>query len=577
MPKALSIIAIMLILTGCGRKPVPQVPNSGDSKDGPRAELRIGDNPDEPRLLAFKITAVYEKREPTAEPPFHAKGVNWTFFDCQATSDPKVVFTVGVASKGGSGKMPAAWGKARLIVKDREAGGRFVELFSTSFSGKLPKPANRPYVPKPLSINTAILGQNMDRESTGGFSGRAGQWMATKWFPEHDGRSGEVYFNYNLAERRGEFSEKDADYADDLVTLFASAFRDGSRPERTPENDPNLTRMGPRIGPPRKLLSRLSSHYSFSPMGRSAVYQDDSVIWALPTDQAEGKPREIIRFDHSPWEVRLLNENLDLLVQEGVPEMPGVKSSADPMRIWWVDGKSGKKLLRGPEKDLNLAEAAVSPDHRYVALSQWRGKPGGNDRIKQIYFLDRQTGKTKAVESPPKDLSIVGWKKTGAGLRAVAVTNRWRLEPKERSELFLADPATGTLERQKQVDARFEIDNRLSPDGKHRVRVGKDDMIVTAVADGKERRFVLHEDDRRFVGEECVEWVSPRYLKFNGARLALIDVMTMKMCFPATADGAKFGSHAYKFSSDFRWVLYQGQGTDEEALFLAPVEMPKEK
>jgi hypothetical protein len=65
-------------------------------------------------------------------------------------------------------------------------------------------------------------------------------------------------------------------------------------------------------------------------------------------------------------------------------------------------------------------------------------------------------------------------------------------------------------------------------------------------------------------------------LKFNGPRLALIDVTTMKMCFPVTADGAKFGSHSYQFSSDFRWVLYQGEGIEGEGLYLAHVELPKE-
>jgi hypothetical protein len=68
----------------------------------------------------------------------------------------------------------------------------------------------------------------------------------------------------------------------------------------------------------------------------------------------------------------------------------------------------------------------------------------------------------------------------------------------------------------------------------------------------------------------------PRYLKFKGRRLALIDVTTMKMCFPVTADGTKFASGAYKFSPDFRWVLYQGERSDGEGLFLASVEMPKE-
>src|SRR5205807_281766 len=133
----------------------------------------------------------------------------------------------------------------------------------------------------------------------------------------------------------------------------------------------------------------------------------------------------------------------------------------------------------------------------------------------------------------------IGWKETEAGLRLVAVTNRWQFDKKEPSELYLIDPTTGNLERQENVDARLEIDSPLSPDGTRRYRVGKDELIVTDMEDGNQRRFFFHEDDRRFVGPECVEWASPRYLKFNGPRPALIDVTTMKMSFPVSADGAK--------------------------------------
>jgi hypothetical protein len=59
--------------------------------------------------------------------------------------------------------------------------------------------------------------------------------------------------------------------------------------------------------------------------------------------------------------------------------------------------------------------------------------------------------------------------------------------------------------------------------------------------------------------------------------LALIDVTTMKMSFPESANEGQFESYTYKFSSDFRWVLYRGEGTDGEGLFLAPVESPGEE
>jgi hypothetical protein len=191
----------------------------------------------------------------------------------------------------------------------------------------------------------------------------------------------------------------------------------------------------------------------------------------LPPDQPAGEPFEVIRFDHSPWNVHVLDDDLGLLVQEGVPERPGVKSSGDPMRIWWVDGKKKeKKLLRGPEKDLDLAEVPVSPDQRYVVLGRWQEEPRKEGRTKVLHVLDRESGKWGVCKLKGKDLSVTGWTKTEAGLRMVAVTNRWQFDKQEASESYLADPATGELERQEKVDARLDIDNRLSPDGKRRVR-----------------------------------------------------------------------------------------------------------
>jgi hypothetical protein len=578
MQKHLVLIIAALLLTGCGTKPVPQAPMNDDSTQSPRAELRSGDDADEAPHPSFRITKVHEHQKPSADAPYHIEGGEWTFFDCQASSDPKVVFTAGSASKSIDGGVPSAWGKAVFIVKDREAGARFVELFSRAFAGKLPPPVNHAHVPKPLSITTAILGYNLDRERKGGFSSTAGGWTATKWFPEHDGLSGEVFFNFNLDKRQGEFSEKDTDYADDLAAIFAAALRDGPRPERTPENDPNLTRTGPTIGKPRKLLPRLAEHYSFSPKSRFAVYQDRSTISALPIDQPDGTPQEIIRFEHSPWEVRVVDDALDLIVQEGIPEFRTMRSSGDPMRIWWVDGKTKeKKLLHGPEKGLNLAEVMVSPDNRYVALHQWKTNPGGNGRTRFLLILNRGNGEVKVCDSQGKDLSVISWKEVETGLRAVAVSNRWQFGKKEASELYLVDPATGKVDLQANVDARLEIDNPLSPEGKHRVRVEKDRLFVTDLTSGQQRSFVFHEDDRRFVEPENVEWVTRKYLKFNGQRLALIDVTTMKMCFPASADDAKFASHSYKFSPDFHWMLFQGEGSDGEALNLSRVEMPPSK
>jgi hypothetical protein len=128
MHKRRLLILTILVLTGCGRKPVPQAPLNDEPTQPPRAEFKVGGDQDEPRHLAFKITAVHEKHKPSPHAPFHIEGGEWIFFDCQASNDPAVAFTVGVLTKSSTGNVPVALGKAVLIVKDREAGARFVEL-----------------------------------------------------------------------------------------------------------------------------------------------------------------------------------------------------------------------------------------------------------------------------------------------------------------------------------------------------------------------------------------------------------------------------------------------------------------
>jgi predicted small lipoprotein YifL len=140
MHKLLVLMLTILALTGCGRKPVPQAPLNDEPKQTPRAEFKVGGEQHESRHLAFKITAVHEKQKLSPHAPFNVEGGEWTFFDCQASSDPNVAFTVGVLTKSSTGNVPVVWGKAVLIVKDREMGARFVELFSKAFGGKLPKP-----------------------------------------------------------------------------------------------------------------------------------------------------------------------------------------------------------------------------------------------------------------------------------------------------------------------------------------------------------------------------------------------------------------------------------------------------
>ena len=81
------------------------------------------------------------------------------------------------------------------------------------------------------------------------------------------------------------------------------------------------------------------------------------------------------------------------LFKKVFPKRQG-ESSGDPMRIWWVDHQTKeKKLLKGPEKGINFAEAPISPDNRFVGFGQWQIKAKGKGRKEFLYTLERETGK----------------------------------------------------------------------------------------------------------------------------------------------------------------------------------------
>lgn len=555
---------------GCGSK--VELQNREDTDQGRRAELRFDDTP--ARNLPFKIVDISRKQKPTETEPFHTIGGEWTFLECQTENQQK--FVVGIASKTTDEGTPSMWGQAVLAVTDNESGQQFVELFAKAFDGTVPPASTNPQPPKPLFINTAILGEDSHRDPTGFFAEKGGGWTATKWFPSNDLAEAEVYFNYNLNQKIGEFSEKDADYADSLVAIFAAALRDGPRPPRTPENDPNLSVDGPAIGVPRRLSKRHASVSTFTPNSNYAVFQDGTETLALAVNEIGGEPIQIAQFDYRPWTVHLINNEMDLLVQEGIQQHPGVNSSTDSMRIWWVNQTAREKvLLLGPEKELNLSESPYSPDFRFVAMERWVTNRRSKTRNKLLRIVDRISGAAIEVEAPNQNVDVVGWKVTADGMRAVGVTNRWGFDNNKPSESLLIDPISGKFERlpKAQIDA---TEGLVSADGRHSAYINDGQLVIKTLDTGETRRFSFHEEDRPFVGEECIQWVSPDFLKFNSRKLALINVRTMKMSFPATADGDRVYAGTCTFSPDFRWVLYQAEGTDGDGLFIAPVQSTKD-
>jgi hypothetical protein len=77
-----------------------------------------------------------------------------------------------------------------------------------------------------LAFTFAVLGRNQSRSPNGGFNDKpTGDWNAYKIFigGEHDDTDeGEVFLNFNLVDRKGEFSLKDPDYGDFVLAKLAT-------------------------------------------------------------------------------------------------------------------------------------------------------------------------------------------------------------------------------------------------------------------------------------------------------------------------------------------------------------------
>ncbi len=416
-------------------------------KDEPRVQVRIGDgDPEDWGLLSFDILRVYPNQKRIEVMPWHSDGGDWTFFDCRAAGPAN--FTVGVTAKSKDGKR-MAWGEATILVADRGNGAKLLDSISTAFKRK--SPTERKQQPlESWKFNTAVLGEGMKREPQGGFGGQGGSWCATKWFLERDGFSAEVFFNYNLKDMKGEFSEKDPEYREDLLAVLAVVVRDGPRPERTPQTDPNLTDVGPMFAK-GQLIPKRARNFQFGPGGKQILFSSKSqdgatVVFAVAPDRPD-QPKELARVQQELNGITVLDPDVNqLLIMEVLPKEKGVISSEDPKRLWWVDrAKKETRELKGPWEgtSFHLAEKPVSPDSRFIVITNWRPRTDGNrGNYSVIHVLDRQSGTTKTIEMPNQSPEPIGWVGTGKALRLVFLKNhRW--EKNVKQEWYLSEPETG--------------------------------------------------------------------------------------------------------------------------------------
>lgn len=220
----------VLVLAACKKEEVAAPPAPAVRADavtggsaGPRLQVPIG-RADAPPKLTFAIAKVYEQQQPTAQPPFHADGGPWTFFD--ATLDDGTPFTVGLFDRLRlKSDPPMTLVDAALSVGSTADGETLARAYAKAFGAK-EHAAGKAGGLVPLKINSVNLGEKVGRTAGGGFGG-SGSWTASKWTIERAQHATEVYFNFSLDEKKGEWSQKDADDDPEVVQDFMEVLHDG--------------------------------------------------------------------------------------------------------------------------------------------------------------------------------------------------------------------------------------------------------------------------------------------------------------------------------------------------------------
>jgi hypothetical protein len=142
-----------------------------------------------------------------------------------ATAEETCRFEITIANVKSSGKSEFDFAFADGLLKRQAEADCFGFLKGIARSIGFRKALPSPPPEDELKVSFAILGSHLSRSThnpnvAGGFSLKPpGDWTATKLFLA-DGE-GEVFLNFSAKEGVGEFSYKDKDYADTVVTELA--------------------------------------------------------------------------------------------------------------------------------------------------------------------------------------------------------------------------------------------------------------------------------------------------------------------------------------------------------------------
>lgn len=516
-------IVIGALAPSCRRKQAPVPLDTLSSADASIAEPGVSEGDG----LGFEIVAVYTGQAPTKAPPFHADGGSYTYFDARMKGGAR--FTFGFAEpKPAGGGMPMSFGDVLLYVSSPSEGQKLVTEVARTFHGKEPPAHPAATLPAPVPIRAVFLAMGVERKEAG-FGGSGGGYYATKLFLQRRGLEAEVFFNFSLVAKRGQFAEKDADYADDMVAFLAGALRDGPPAPRDPKTEPRVSAVGPTVTWQRELLGEA---YGFDPDGAHywvtrKTPEGSTKLVSIALEKA-GDEQEVLSVAHTLGDVQCVADTCVATDQR--PKQKGVFSGDDPRSVLLVDrAKKTQRELTGPwgEKAALPTENALSSDGRTLAVGAWLPTGKGQGQYRTLYLVDREGSVRGPVDVGKESWDIESFSPTRLTL---VVGNAW--DKAVKPKLVDVDPKTLAVSEPRP---RPEAQMGLSPDKKRRVSCDEDGsrITVTDLATKESRTFAVFEEDQRGLKDACVEWAGSRFLVYEPG---FLDTGTMKVSLTGFED-----------------------------------------
>ncbi len=494
--------------------PPPSMPIAGSGSDGV-AEPMIGGNRDDVGNLPFVITKVEPAQQPSASAPWHAAGGTWTYFEAHVAGDDAATFAALVPSFDGG-----MFGKMQLVPTTPAGGARVVAAFANAFHVKAPAPVPGGQL-QPLQMPLAVLGLHTGRND--GFSGE-GTWTATKWFCTTDSvEAAEVFFNFSLDDKRGELSEKDADYDADIASCLATALRDGQPPPRTPANDPTLATTGPELVIGKQIGSAHAQAIAVTAT-RILLSEDDGTHGSLVAVDPKTAATTTLLSVTDRVEGGACNADATICALK-------LSTPAEARNTFGGDDKTRVVLLAGSTTTpIPIAQASLpvlSPDGTWIAAE-------GNH---ELVAWNRTTKRTVKVPVADKTYArVYGWKHDGG--HAIALVEVSTFSPEKRTAYTWDVEGAGKLVETKDVPPEEDQSNPMSPDGKRRADFTPDGKLtVTPLPSGAPRTLMFHPSDRRSAHPGCCKWLDSRYLELRGKNYGFIDTDAMKVSFVPRAAG----------------------------------------